>query len=145
MSNSPKKSWGLTKMHYLCSPKWCHGRVVRQRSAKPSTAVRFCLAPPKTPFSNAERGFAIHAQLLSQSGVRANHLARQSPIYALLGQIGVRGCLNLSSSSTVAKVNYLCIRNLYFRSVRGGLQEAMIIVLSSWQIIPFFGQTMTQN
>ena len=59
MSNSPKKSWGLTKMHYLCSPKWCHGRVVRQRSAKPSTAVRFCLAPLKTPFSDAERGFAI--------------------------------------------------------------------------------------
>ena len=60
LSNSPKKSWGLTKMHYLCSPQWCHGRVVRQRSAKPSTAVRFCLAPPKTPFSNAERGFAIY-------------------------------------------------------------------------------------
>ena len=49
LSNSPKKSWGLTKMHYLCSPKWCHGRVVRQRSAKPSTAVRFCLAPLETP------------------------------------------------------------------------------------------------
>ena len=59
LSNSPKKSWGLTKMHYLCSPKWCHGRVVRQRSAKPSTAVRFCLAPLQTPFSDAERGFAI--------------------------------------------------------------------------------------
>lgn len=25
--------------------KWCHGREVRQRSAKPCTAVQICLAP----------------------------------------------------------------------------------------------------
>ena len=37
----------------------CVGRVVRRRSAKPVTVVRFRYAPQKPPFSDAERGFAI--------------------------------------------------------------------------------------
>ena len=40
-------------------PNRCVGRVVRRRSAKPVTVVRFRYAPQKPPFSDAERGFAI--------------------------------------------------------------------------------------
>ena len=40
-------------------PNRCVGRVVRRRSAKPVTVVRFRYAPQETPISIAERGFAI--------------------------------------------------------------------------------------
>ena len=55
--------------------------------------------------------------------LRANHRAHESPFYAPLGHIRVRGGLNLSSPSTSAKVNRLVIRYLHFWSVRGDLQE----------------------
>ena len=55
--------------------------------------------------------------------VPANHRAHESLFYAPLGHIGPRGGLNLSSPSAAVKVNYLIIRYLYFRSVRGDLQE----------------------
>ena len=55
--------------------------------------------------------------------VRANHRARESLFYALLGHIGPRGGLDLSSPSALIKVNYLVMRYLCFVSVRGDLQE----------------------
>lgn len=38
---NPKRSTNFA----LGKTTWYHGRVVRHRSAKPSTAVRFCLVP----------------------------------------------------------------------------------------------------
>ena len=55
--------------------------------------------------------------------MRANHRAHEAPVYVLLGNIGPRGDLNMSSPSTSEKVNRLVIRYLYFGSVRGDLQE----------------------
>ena len=34
---------------------WYHGRVVRQRSAKPCTAVRLCLVPPQAHYCKMMR------------------------------------------------------------------------------------------
>ena len=56
-------------------------------------------------------------------GVPANHLPRWVLLHALLARGSVDGATNLCSPSTVAKFNCLVIRYLYFRSVRGDLQE----------------------
>ena len=55
--------------------------------------------------------------------VPANHLPRWVPPHALLARGSVDGATNLSSSSTVIKVNCLSIRYLHFESVRGDLLE----------------------
>ena len=44
---------------YLCTPQRCVGRVVRRRSAKPVTVVRFRYAPHKKPCSDLQ-GFFVH-------------------------------------------------------------------------------------
>ena len=56
-------------------------------------------------------------------GVPANHLPRWVPPHALLARGSVDGATNLSSPSTVTKVNYQVIRYLHFESVEGDLQE----------------------
>ena len=61
--------------------------------------------------------------LPSLGAVPANHLPRWVPPHALLARGSVDGATNLSSSSTVIKVNCLSIRYLHFESVRGDLQE----------------------
>lgn len=40
-------------------PNWYHGRVVRQRSAKPCTAVRLCLVPHKKRWLNRPSFFCF--------------------------------------------------------------------------------------
>lgn len=38
---------GTTEIYYVCTRNWSRGRAVRQRSAKPCTAVRICSRPPR--------------------------------------------------------------------------------------------------
>jgi hypothetical protein len=47
------------RIHYVCTRNWSRGRAVRQRSAKPCTAVRICSRPQrKAPYSTKlNRGF----------------------------------------------------------------------------------------
>ena len=52
--------------------------------------------------------------LVDLGAVPAIHRARESLFWAPLGHIGPRGGLNLSSPSTVLKVNHLFIRYLCF-------------------------------
>ena len=61
--------------------------------------------------------------LVVRGTVPANHRAHESLSEAPLEHIGPRGGLNLSSPSALLKVNCLVISSLYFRSMRGDLQE----------------------
>ena len=64
--------------------------------------------------------------LIVRGAVPANHRARESLFYAPLGHIRVLGGLDLCSPSTASKVNYLYIKHLRFRSVRGDLLEGHV-------------------
>ncbi len=74
------------RIYYVCTRKWSRGRAVRQRSAKPCTAVRICSRPQrKAPSStNVEAGvflFYGHASLSTNMvGSLANgHIKEKLP------------------------------------------------------------------
>lgn len=72
----------IKNITYICTPNRYHGRVVRQRSAKPSTAVRICLVPHKRSQLNVSTDFFYLSFLLSLP-----------PIFSYLFFYCVFGCM----------------------------------------------------
>ena len=104
------------------------------KSIGPSAPIAYAtsVSPPNKAVAWPGAGVECRMRLpLGLGEVPANHRAHESLFYAPLGHIGVRGGFNLSSSSTTSKVNCLVIRYLYFRSVRGDLQERPLLCFPS--------------
>ena len=62
-----KRPCAFRKMAYICIPQRCVGRVVRRRSAKPVTVVRFRYAPLEMPLN------VLQGHLLFQKAPQISH------------------------------------------------------------------------
>ena len=83
-----KRPCAFRKMAYICIPQRCVGRVVRRRSAKPVTVVRFRYAPHKNASTDSCRGICFP----KSSHIGALHVTwrRRLPLAARLTFLGLR-------------------------------------------------------
>lgn len=79
--------WRMKIIGYICTPfrtpkrdsetLRCDGRAVRQRSAKPSTAVRFRFAPRRYPAIRRMAGYLFHGPSRAEKGNRQKQQKRK--------------------------------------------------------------------
>ena len=83
-----KRPCAFRKMAYICIPQRCVGRVVRRRSAKPVTVVRFRYAPHQNASTDSCRGICFP----KSSHIGALHVTwrRRLPLAARLTFLGLR-------------------------------------------------------
>lgn len=89
MKKNAAKFWISKNNGYICNPKRCYGRAVRHWSAKPSTAVRFCLAPLQALPDTGQRFFLYcNPNLVTAFRAHAFSIGKPGEIPKFMGTTG---------------------------------------------------------